>query len=87
MTPILKAIRIVGTQERLAEMLGLTKQAVNQWATGVRGPTPYQCVMIEKITKGKVKRVELRPDIFGPIRDIPLQPVAPRTKAETERAA
>lgn len=74
MSAIETAIRVAGGQGALAEKLGLSKQAVNHWATGFRKPSAEQCVEIERVMGGQVTRADLRPDIFGPISTSP--PVA-----------
>jgi DNA-binding transcriptional regulator YdaS (Cro superfamily) len=60
MDPIKKAAKAVGSQRRLAEMLGVTPGAISQW---LGGNVPVErCVDIEKATAGKVSCEELRPD-------------------------
>lgn len=61
------AADLVGGRAALAERLALTPQAVGHWFTGIRQIPAEQCVAIERITAGKVKRRDLRPDIFGPV--------------------
>ena len=64
MNAVEKAISIMGGQTALANELGITPQAVNHWVTV--GQVPINRVTkIEKATKNKVTRAELRPDIFG----------------------
>ena len=61
METISLACKIVGSQARLASLVGVTPSAVNQWITGHR-PVPIErCVAIEKATKGMVTRKDLRP--------------------------
>lgn len=61
MEPISLACKIVGSQARLALLVGVTPSAVNQWISGNR-PVPIErCVAIEKATKGMVTRKDLRP--------------------------
>ncbi|WP_299942160.1 helix-turn-helix domain-containing protein [uncultured Microbulbifer sp.] len=67
MEPIQLAIRIAGTQQKLADALGIKSQGqVTQWVTGRRPIPPKRCIPIERITNGVVTRYDLRPDIFGP---------------------
>lgn len=59
--PIERACAEVGSQTALAEMLGVSLSAVNQWVRGER-PVPVQhCPAIERVTKGAVSRQDLRP--------------------------
>jgi DNA-binding transcriptional regulator YdaS (Cro superfamily) len=72
MDAISQAIEICGTQAALAEAIGVTPQAVNQWVT--KGQVPIERVVaVEQATGGKVTRQQLRPDIFG---DPPPKPLA-----------
>ena len=64
-----EVIQIVGSQRALAESLGVSLQAVNQWVNGRRRIPPKQASRIEKLTGGRVTAASLRPDlaeIFGP---------------------
>lgn len=59
--PIERAIQILGTQEKLAELLNVSTQAVTKW----RKRVPAERVLgIEKATGGAVTRHELRPDLY-----------------------
>lgn len=58
------AIRVVGTQSKLAEALGLSPMAVSQWRK--RGVPAVHCREIERLTHGAVTVHDLRSDIFGP---------------------
>lgn len=59
-TPLQRAAEAVGSQQRLAEVLGITPQAVSQWD---RVPAE-RVIAIERATGGKVTRHELRPDLY-----------------------
>jgi DNA-binding transcriptional regulator YdaS (Cro superfamily) len=60
-TALDKAIAYFGNQSALAAALEITREAVSQWDV-----VPVKrAVQIERVTKGKIKRHELRPDIFG----------------------
>jgi DNA-binding transcriptional regulator YdaS (Cro superfamily) len=53
------------TQEEFAKRLGVTQGAVSQW---LRGGVPVaRAADIERATRGLVTRVELLPEIFGPL--------------------
>ena len=63
---IQKAVRLLGSQAKLAERLGVTKAFVNQIVSGARRVPAERCRPIEEATGGAVTRYELRPDVFGP---------------------
>lgn len=56
-----KAIAHFGNQSALAAALEITREAVSQW----KEVPVKRAIEIERLTKGKIKRHELRPDIFG----------------------
>jgi DNA-binding transcriptional regulator YdaS (Cro superfamily) len=58
-----KAIEIVGSQRALAESLGVSLQAVNQWVNGKRPIPPKRAFDIQKLTGGRVRAASLRPDL------------------------
>jgi DNA-binding transcriptional regulator YdaS (Cro superfamily) len=63
-SPLDKAIAAVGSASALARALGITRMAVAQWKK-----VPAERVLeVEKATRGKVKRYELRPDLYPPPR-------------------
>ncbi len=63
MNALEKAIKIIGNQSSLARLIGVSPQAVQQWVE--KGKPPIErSIDIEEATKGRVKRCELRPDIF-----------------------
>ena len=66
MKPIEKAIKACGSQEKLAQALGLTQSTVSQWITGRRPIPAHQCRKIETATGGMVTCFDLRPDVFAP---------------------
>ena len=55
-----RAIKLVGTSRALAEMVGVTPQALGQWGRVPAG----RVLKVEKITG--VPRHELRPDLYPP---------------------
>lgn len=63
---VMSAIRIVGSQRALARALSIAPTQVGQWRKpeeeGGRPIPPKKCVLIERITGGKVSRRDLRPD-------------------------
>ena len=55
-------------KEQIASELGVTSEAVRSWVNGTRRPRVEYVLMLEEITKGKVTRKELRPDIYGDVK-------------------
>lgn len=47
-----------------ANALGISKSTVTLWIKGSRKPSLLHCYKIEKLTKGKYKAFDLRPDFF-----------------------
>lgn len=64
LTPIEKAIRILGSQKKLADAACCTQASVSRWLTGDRRISAESAVAIEIATGGKVARSELRPDLW-----------------------
>lgn len=60
MSAIKRASEIVGSQQKLATLLGVTSGAVSQWEDG-KVPIPH-CIPIEKLTGGQVRCEDLHPD-------------------------
>jgi len=59
------AISRVGGQAKLAGLIGVSPQMVNQWAKGHRPVSPRCARAIERLTDGAVTAAALRPDVFG----------------------
>lgn len=55
------------TQDALAKRIGVTQGTVHQWVSGKLPISAERAADIERATDGKVTRIELRPDVFGPI--------------------
>lgn len=53
------------SQTQLAELLGVTKQAVNHWATGRYRPSLPTMRRIIELSDGELSREDIRPDIYG----------------------
>lgn len=64
---IAKACRIVGSQAILADKIGVSPAAVNQWISGHRPVPTLRCIDIERATGGAVTRKDLRPDDWARI--------------------
>lgn len=58
-----KAIKVMGGVTPLARALGVSVQAVSQWD---RCPSALRAGQIEAATDGRVTRLDLMPEIFGP---------------------
>lgn len=52
------------TQQEFAALVGVTQGRVSHWLGGEKVPAE-RCVVIERVTGGRVTRNDLRPDIFG----------------------
>ena len=63
MTPIQKAVGIMGGPSKAAAALGVTVQAVCFWRDGDRDVRPEVCVQIEQETNRAVTCEDLRPDL------------------------
>lgn len=61
MLPIEKAYEIVGGISAMARHFNLTPWAVSKWREKVPAD---RCAKIEELTAGKVKKSELRPDLW-----------------------
>lgn len=61
-TSIKKAIKVIGSASKLAIKLEVSYQAALNWNSGFAVPSPLNCVRIEKITNGVVKREDILPD-------------------------
>lgn len=61
--PIDRAAALIGSQARMASLLGVTRAAVNQWKTEGRTVPAEHCPAIEEATGGAVLCEELRPDV------------------------
>jgi DNA-binding transcriptional regulator YdaS (Cro superfamily) len=59
--PLTRAIRAAGGSQSLAEMLGVTPQAISQWRRRIPAERVLQ---IERACGGEVSRHELRPDLY-----------------------
>lgn len=59
-----RAVEMMGGTCALARLMDIVPSSVSHWVRGRHLMTPQRAIQIEEITKGKVKREELRPDIF-----------------------
>lgn len=58
------AIEFAGSQTALAKKLGVTQQNVWNWLHRDKKIPVERAIQIERVTNEKVKRHDLRPDIF-----------------------
>ena len=58
-----KGQRMVARQ-KLAHFLGITDMAIRHWENGRKKISAEHVLKIEKFTEKKVKRYELRPDLY-----------------------
>ncbi|WP_353377041.1 Cro/CI family transcriptional regulator [Microbulbifer sp. NBRC 101763] len=59
------AIKYFGSARELARQLGVTSMAVSHWKN--RGVPVVRALQVDLLTKGKVPKERLRPDIFDPL--------------------
>lgn len=57
-----KAIELIGGTEKLARKIEASYQTVRNWKQGFAVPNPLNCVRIEKVTGGAVKREDILPN-------------------------
>jgi DNA-binding transcriptional regulator YdaS (Cro superfamily) len=68
--PIDIAAALLGSQQALATALGVTRAAVSQWKDPDRRVPAEHCLVIQRLTGGKVTCQQLRPDMeWGVLRD------------------
>lgn len=60
--PIMRAVSEAGSQQRLAEAIGVTQGFISQMLSGAKRVPASLCLPIERATG--VSRHELRPDIY-----------------------
>ena len=56
-----QAAQLFGSLSKLALALNITYGSVFKWAHGQSVPSPLSCMKIEKVTKGKIKKEDIRP--------------------------
>lgn len=64
MTPIQRAVIIVGSQREMAKALKVTDALISQWVTERRPVSATKVLAVCELTGGRVKPEELRPDVF-----------------------
>lgn len=71
MNQIAHACKLVGSQAMLADLIGVSPAAVNQWISGHRPIPAERCPAIERATNGAVRCEDLRPDVEWSVLRIP----------------
>jgi DNA-binding transcriptional regulator YdaS (Cro superfamily) len=61
--PIDVAAKLLGSQKALASALKVSTGAVSQWKEDGRKIPAEHCPAIERLTRGKVRCEQMRPDI------------------------
>jgi DNA-binding transcriptional regulator YdaS (Cro superfamily) len=61
-TPIQKAVNIVGGQNAMARLLGLSQPHIYNWIKKNKTPAQH-CPKIERLTYGQVRCEDLRQDV------------------------
>lgn len=65
LNPVKKAIRLAGSEDKLAALIGYTQPAINK-AKRKRLCSPSMAVAIDKALAPAVTKSELRPDLWPP---------------------
>ena len=61
---IKQAIKITGSQAKLAKLCSVSRQAVNNWALRKNFVDAHSAMKIEVATNGRVQKNNLRPDLW-----------------------
>lgn len=67
-TPLEFAISLVGGVREMAKLMNVQPSAITNWRR--RRVPPERCAEIERLTLGLVTRSELRPDVFGTLKEL-----------------
>ena len=82
MTALDRAVQSAGSQQALAQLLGIKPPSVSGWYDRKRVPAE-RCIAIEHATG--VSRHQLRPDVFGPDPTEPTSETAAPLREEIDR--
>lgn len=66
-TALEQAIACLGSQNKLAEAIGVRQSVVSMWVTRQSRIPAGHCVSIERATSGAVTRRDLRPDDWAAV--------------------
>jgi len=58
-----RAVKIAGSQKKLAQMVGVSQPNVWSWLHDKKRVSPERVLPIVKATEGQVKAYQLRPDL------------------------
>lgn len=58
-----RAVKIAGSQKKLAQMIGVSQPNVWSWLHNKKRVSPERVLPIVKATKGQVKAFQIRPDL------------------------
>lgn len=58
-----KAISMVGSQQKLADLCGVKQPSVWSWLHGEKKPSATNAKRIEKATNGEIQASQIRPDL------------------------
>lgn len=83
-----RACSAAGSAAKLARLLSVTPAAVHQWKTGDRPVPAERCPDIERVTGGKVRCEDLRPDVrWDVLRTQESLPAANEAAADVQEVA
>ena len=60
---VMDAVRVIGSQQKLADLCGVQQPHINNWIYNVVCPADRAC-QIEHATKGEITREMIRPDVL-----------------------
>lgn len=63
MTKVAEAIGILGGPAAAARKLGVSMQLASFWRRGLRRFPADRCIEVERLTEGRIRCEELRPDV------------------------
>jgi DNA-binding transcriptional regulator YdaS (Cro superfamily) len=61
---LLRALELLGTQQAMADAIGIKQQTVSEVIRGGGAAPAKWCIPLEIATGGKVTRHQLRPDLY-----------------------
>lgn len=66
-----RAVQLVGSQSRLAELIGRSQQQVSALCTRAPTISAEDALAIDRCTSGEVSKSDLRPDLWPPTAQVP----------------
>lgn len=58
------AVRLAGSQTKLAKLLGVGQSIISAWARGEKKIPPERAIQVEQKFEGRVSRALIRPDLW-----------------------